>query len=282
VDVALAAATDANGNVFFTGYSYLGGGGIDYATIKYSGAGVPLWTNYCNGPGDGTDGASAMALDTNGNVFVTGTSGGSGSLADYATIKYSNAGLPLWTNRFNGPVNSDDQANAIAVDTDGNVFVTGYQSTIGSGGNFDYATIKYSNAGVPLWTNRYNGLVTGTDVANAVAVDTNGDVFVTGYSGNGFSTDYATIKYSGAGVPFWTNRYNGPQNNTDQATAITVDTSGKVIVTGFSLSRVGKQPAAATLTITEPLLIRERACRCGPIATRPTHLWRRTGAATYS
>jgi hypothetical protein len=235
-DVAVALAADANGNVFVTGYGGASGGGSDYATIKYSGARAPLWTNYYNGPGNGTDAASAIALDTNGNVFVTGTSGGSGTLADYATIKYSNAGVPLWTNRFNGPTNSDDNANAIAIDGNGNVFVTGYQSTASSGANFDYATIKYSNAGAPLWTNRYGGLVTGTDVANAVAVDTNGNVFVTGYSGNGFSTDYATIKYSGAGVPLWTNRYNGPSNNIDQAAAIAVSTSGKVFVTGVSLS----------------------------------------------
>jgi hypothetical protein len=234
-DVAVAVAADASGNVFVTGYAGAGGNGGDYATIKYSAAGVLLWMNYYNGPGDGTDAATAMALDTNGNVFVTGASGGGiGALADFATIKYSNAGLPLWTNRFNGPGNSDDEPNAIAVDASGNVFVTGYQT--GSGSFFDYVTIKYSNAGVPLWTNRYAGLVTGTDVANAIAVDTNGNVFVTGYSGNGFSTDYVTIKYSGAGLPLWTNRYNGPANNADLATAITLDTRGQVFVTGFSLS----------------------------------------------
>src|SRR5688572_10089227 len=130
-----------------------------------------------------------MALDTNGNVFVTGVAGGTGSLADYATIKYSNAGVPLWTNFYNGPGNGDDRAIAIAIDANANVFVTGYQT--GSGSGFDYATIKYSGAGVPLWTNRYGGLANGTDVANAIALDTIGNVFVTGYSGNGFSTDYA-------------------------------------------------------------------------------------------
>jgi hypothetical protein len=234
-DVAVALAVDANGNVFVTGYSSASGGGNDYATIKYSGAGVPLWTNYYNGTGNGTDGASALVLDTNGNVFVTGVSGGNGSLADYATIKYSNAGVPLWTNRYNGPGNGDDWANAIAVDTNGNVFVTGYQ--FGSGSDYDYATIKYSNAGVPLWTNRYNGPGNSTDFANAIALDPSGNVFVTGFAKfSGIFSDYATIKYSGAGVPLWTNRYNGPANNTDQATAITLDTSGHVFVTGFSMS----------------------------------------------
>jgi len=46
-------------------------------------------------------------VDGSGNVFVTGDSAsGSGfDTADYATIAYSNAGVPLWTNRYNGPAN---------------------------------------------------------------------------------------------------------------------------------------------------------------------------------
>lgn len=246
VDVAVAVATDASGNVFVTGYTFRGGGGNDFVTIKYSPAGAQLWIDYYNGPGNGTDGASAIALDTNGDVFVTGTSGGSGSLADFATIKYSNAGVPLWTNRFNGLGNGDDTATAITIDETGNVFVTGRQ--YGSGSDYDYATIKYSNAGVPLWTNRYNGPANSTDFANAIAVDTNGNVLVTGFAKfSGIYSDYATIKYSGAGVPLWTNRYNGPSNNTDQATAIAVNASGKVFVTGVSLSSVSGVYVYATV-----------------------------------
>jgi len=119
--------------------------------------------------------------------------------------------VPLWTKRYNGPENGYDFATAVAVDASGNVFVTGYSYDSDSGGNWDYATIAYSGAGVPLWTNRYVGS------ASAVAVDANGNVFVTGSS---------TIKYSGAGVPLWTNRYIG------SASAVAVDGTGNVVVTG--------------------------------------------------
>ena len=157
------------------------------------------------------------------------------SCYDYATIKYSSAGVPLWTNRYNGPGNGDDAAYAVAVDGSDNVIVTGY-----SAGqrrlDDDYATIKYSSAGVPLWTNRYNGPGNGNDYAYAVAVDGSNNVIVTGYStGSGSSYDYATIKYSSAGVPLWTNRYNGPGNGDDHACAVAVDGSNNVIVTGCSL-----------------------------------------------
>src|SRR5438477_201646 len=90
-----------------------------------------------------------------------------------------------------------------------------------------------AQGGIPLWTNRYSQLVNGVNVARAMAVDASGNVIVTGYSGQGAKAyDYATIKYSGLGVPLWTNIYNGPGNDFDDAKAVAVDNSGNVFVTG--------------------------------------------------
>ena len=66
-----------------------------------------VWVQRYDGPGAGADNAFAMAVDRAGNVFVTGESTGVGSGYDIATLKYSNAGVPLWTNRYNGPANGD-------------------------------------------------------------------------------------------------------------------------------------------------------------------------------
>jgi hypothetical protein len=129
-----------------------------------------------------------VAVDNTGNVFVTGYSAGSGSGYDYATLAYSSSGTPLWTNRYNGPGNGDDMANALALDRSGNVFVTG--SSLGTNST-DYATVAYSNGGLPLWTNRYS-----LGQATALAVDRNGRLFVTGNSSN-----YVTLKYSSSFPP---------------------------------------------------------------------------------
>jgi uncharacterized delta-60 repeat protein len=233
-DQPSGVAVDGSNSVIVTGYSTGSGGNDDYATIKYSSAGVALWTNRYNGPGDFHDVATAVAVDGSNNVIVTGYSwGGSGSWYDYATIKYSSAGVALWTNRYNGPGNLSDLAYAVAVDASNNVIVTG--ASTGSGLYYDYATIKYSSAGVPLWTNRYTGPGNANGQANSVAVDGSNDIIVTGYStGSGSGYDYATIKYSSAGVPLWTNRYNGPGNGDDEAVAVASDASNNVVVTGFS------------------------------------------------
>ena len=90
------------------------------------------------------------AVDSSGNVFVTGISFNDStfqSRADYATVAYSNAGELLWENRYNGPDNELNWPHAIAVDGAGNVFVTGYSQ--GSDGYVDYVTIKYSSSVPP-------------------------------------------------------------------------------------------------------------------------------------
>jgi hypothetical protein len=239
---------DGSGNVFVTGSSAGSVGNSDYATIAYSGAGVALWTNRYGGRGETSDIANAVAVDAGGHVFVAGSSASSFIGADYVTIAYSDAGAALWTNRYSGPANGDDQATAVAVDASGNVFVTGSSASVFSGAA--YATIAYSGAGVPLWTNRYSGTTYGDDQATAMAVDARGNVFVTGSSASVFSeADYATIAYSGAGVPLWTNRYNGPENGLDEASAVAVDRSGNVFVTGRSAGSGGGDFSSAYVTI---------------------------------
>ncbi|HEX5222141.1 MAG TPA: hypothetical protein VFZ59_21480, partial [Verrucomicrobiae bacterium] len=209
---ANAMVVDGGGNVIVTGISYDTEPNGDYATIKYSSSGVPMWTNRYNGPGNGEDWARAVAVDAGGNVFVTGRSY-SGSSDDYATVAYSSLGVPLWTNRYNGPGNGDDVAHAVAV-SGTNVFVTG--SAYGGSSSGDYATIGYSTGGAALWVQRYNG--SGNDYDEAVGVAVAGtNVFVTGYAYDALtSNDYLTLVYSRSGTALLTNRYEGPAKSDDR------------------------------------------------------------------
>ncbi len=136
---------------------------------------VQAWVQRYNGPGNSYDNATALAVDGSNNVIVTGYS--RGSTEDFATIKYSSAGVPLWTNRFLGRCNGSDGAYAIAVDASNNVIVAGRSSALDGFG--DWATIKYSSEGMPLWTNYYNGPGNTFDAALAMAVDGSNAVIVT-------------------------------------------------------------------------------------------------------
>lgn len=230
-DDAGGIAVDATGNVFVTGSSANAGGNADITTIKYSGDGLPLWTNRYNGPGNAGDFAATVAVHTNGDVFVAGSASIAGGTSDFVTLKYSNAGTALLTNRHNGPGNGNDAVTKLVLDHGGSVYVSGYVRS--AGGNSDFTTIKYSGAGTPLWTNRYNGPGNGDDAPQALAIDVSSNVVVTGYSpGVAGDLDFITIKYSPNGSPLWTNRYGGSANGDDFARGVAVDATGNVFVTG--------------------------------------------------
>jgi hypothetical protein len=240
---ALGLSPDS-ATVFVTGYSPGSGTSGDYATVAYDATtGTQLWVARYNGPGNGYDAATALAVRPDGaTVFVTGDSPGSASLFDYATVAYdATTGTQLWVARYNGPGSGYDDAYALGVSPDGTtVFVTG--ASVGSGGTGDdYATVAYDAAtGTQLWVARYNGPVDGSlDDAYALGVSPDATtVFVTGRSpGSGSSGDYATVAYDATtGSQLWVARYNGPGNGLDQASALGLSSDGAtVFVTGYSL-----------------------------------------------
>lgn len=230
-----ALTADGNGNVFVTGFSDDGAFTEDFLTIGYSSSGVPLWTNRFGGPNSGVDQPTGIAVDGNGNVFVTGFSRWFQFRSYFTTIKYSGAGVPLWTNRYGYGPDDAARGNAIAIDRDGNILVTGSSYDLGT----DYVTIKYSNDGISLWTNRYNGSGNFNDEGLAVGTDGNGQVFVTGISVNDHGgMDYVTLAYSSSGSPLWTNYYGEPFDGGRPAVLV-VDESGNVIVSGASAKTSG-------------------------------------------
>jgi outer membrane protein assembly factor BamB len=89
-DVAHAVAAPGNGRVYVTGISWGGSvTGDDYATIAYNiRTGARLWIRRYNGPANGFDNAWSLAARA-GRVFVTGSSPGTTSGFDYATIAYN-------------------------------------------------------------------------------------------------------------------------------------------------------------------------------------------------
>jgi hypothetical protein len=138
------------------------------------------WVARYNGTGNLDDVAEAIVIDNSGNVYVAGDSEGSGTGSDYVTIKYDSAGQQQWVARYDGPAHDFDEADAIALDKAGNVYVTGF--SLGLGGYFRYVTIKYNSAGQRQWIANYHGIGNGNDFALAIAVDALDNIYVTGQS----------------------------------------------------------------------------------------------------
>ena len=234
---AASLAVDESGYVYVVGSSRVSDIPADYATIRYDSAGDTVWVSRYNGVWNSTDEATSLAVDHNGNVYVTGNSWSSLSspnpTSDFATVKYNSSGDTLWARDYNGPANRSDQARVIVVDAQGNVYVTGSadldNDIEGRTTKSDYATIKYNSAGDRLWARTYNGPGDGVDIPTALAVDGDGNPFVTGYSQDADSSyDCTTIRYSPAGDTLWVRRYH--QNSTSPV-FLTVDAGGNAYVT---------------------------------------------------
>jgi uncharacterized delta-60 repeat protein len=241
-DGAFDIAVDGAGNAYVTGMSW-GTYWTDFATVKYNTNGVEMWVARYDGTANGIDAANAIAVDQSGNVYVTGYSDGVGSFNDFVTIKYNSSGTQQWAMRYNGPGNSWDSPEDIAVDGAGNVYVTGRSEGAGTG--FDYATIKYSPSGTQLWVARYNGLTSRPDQAWALGLDAAGNVYVTGYSDWNYpDVDFITVKYDNNGNEKWWARYDGPAVGYDVAYDLAVDQAGNILVTGHDTNTDGNVDVA--------------------------------------
>lgn len=86
---AWSLAVDLDGSVYVTGQSPGIGSLLDYATVKYDGSGNEVWAARYDGTANGDDKASSVVVDGQGRVYVTGSSVGAGTGADYLTVKYT-------------------------------------------------------------------------------------------------------------------------------------------------------------------------------------------------
>jgi hypothetical protein len=151
------------------------------------------------------------------------------------TVKYDKGGTHQWTKTLNGLSNSDDRAEDLCVGPTGNIYVVG--TTQNAPSDKDVTTIKYLPNGDTAWVRHFAGFP-GSEYCGGwgVTADDIGNVFVVGYIGISLfaSRDFLIIKYNSQGDTVWTQTYDGPAGDRDEAVYVELDETGNVVVVGPS------------------------------------------------
>jgi len=234
-DISKSIATDKSGNVYITGSGINYVTGSDITTIKYNSQGILQWVQTYNGTSNGYDRGNYIKIDQLGNVFVSGFSSNVGTNNDMTTIKYNSEGVQQWIKIFNGSSNGPDEAFSLDLDKDGNIYITGYSSNIGT--SSDMTTIKYNSEGKQQWVKFLNG--TGgsfRDESKSITVDDSANIYVTGFSSSSTNRDMTTLKYNSEGIQQWIKKYNGTENSSDEAHSIAISSTYDIYITGYSFN----------------------------------------------
>ncbi|MBN1787446.1 MAG: SBBP repeat-containing protein [Sedimentisphaerales bacterium] len=182
------------------------------------------WVARYQGNAGGWDSAEDIALDSAGNVYVTGYAKRTGTNYDFVTIKYSAGGTALWTQPYDYNTSSDF-ALAMAVDSGSNVIVAGFGYNPDT--SYDGLIVKYDSLGNKLWAKRFDGDSTN-DQFYDVAVDAAGNIYACGITDD----DALIVKFTPDGTIAWDRSYNGPAGDIDSFYKVITDIGGNIYACG--------------------------------------------------
>lgn len=194
------------GDVCVTGQSLSLDTNWDFCTVFFNSAGTIQWTKRFNSVFNSSDRACALTRDDKSNYYIAGSSKSDTTAEDFVLVKYNASGVEQWRARWDGRHSLDDTAVDVALDSSGNAVIVGATEHISAG--LGFATVKYNPSGVRQWTAFYHHYGISNERPQAMVMDRNGSVCITGTSGNTIGgTDIATAKYSASGVQLWVSRY---------------------------------------------------------------------------
>jgi len=195
-DIIYGAAIDPEGNIIVTGTSQNIDYYYDYLTFKYTGdLKVMLSSSVYDGGTKLNAEARGVIVDSDGNIFVTGTIGSDfyeSIIGDCLTIKYDKNLNPLASHKYRQGQGS--RALDIAKDSKGNIFVTGYIDTdFSQNVNYNIFVLKYDKNLKLLASTTYDAGV--YERPYALMIDKDDNVIVGGGDSDKVSGKLFLIKY---------------------------------------------------------------------------------------
>ncbi len=287
-DEGMCIRADGSGNIFVSGYYTNSGdfgtvsltsyGGQDAFIAKLNGNGDVQWAKSVGGTGADGNGNGGVAVNNKGEIFLTGTYSGTATLGtlnltssgkdDIYVAKLDQSGNFTWASSLGGP--GSEMIGGIATDGSGNVFLAGtadggaFQTiTFGTikitSFSYDVFVCKLDNSGKFVWAKIMGGVNQDSD-GEAIAVDSKGNVYATGYFTGTFNVstkyiltaanqwDVFVIKMDNAGDVTWAGGMGGRLWEVGEG--ITVDAKDNIYVSGYFQDSVDFNPGQVVRNLT--------------------------------
>ncbi|MCY7362663.1 MAG: SBBP repeat-containing protein, partial [Ignavibacteria bacterium] len=227
-DCGYSVVTDDSNFVYVSGYAF-----DSILTIKYDESGNTIWertffnieVNYVV--------PLFSKIDKQNNIVVNGFYTVA-TQDNFVTLKYDRNGNLLWNRIFDSPIGAQDNAYALDVDDNSNIYVAGRTFT---NYYFDVLVVKYAPNGDTLWVKTYDGGNNSDDLGNSIMIDILGNAYTSGYSKSDITYfDFVTLKYNPGGEVLWTKKYTNPlvTHGEDIVYGISIDNSNSIIISGTS------------------------------------------------
>lgn len=237
---------DSAGNVYVIGSGsslVSGSSGIDWYIRKFDPNGVEDTTNWnkkFSSASNLTDYGMALAIDSSNNVYAVATQNVTSS---WWIKKFSAAGVEDTANWNKILTGMGGWPRAMLTDGVGNLYIAGQgNNQVGANTYYDWVIKKYSANGLEDmgWNKKYSSGGSADDGANAIAIDSAGNIYVAGYGDNLVTAasrgDWWIKKFNPTGVEItsnWDKKFSSGDYYWEQAKSITVDGAGDVYVTGY-------------------------------------------------
>jgi Ca2+-binding RTX toxin-like protein len=253
-------ATDSNNNVYLSGgtagnLAGTNAGLEDLFLAKYDQNGNQIWVlQYGSYSWDSPFG---MTIDSGNNIYLAGATGSNlgGANAgdiDAYLIKYDENGNRLWVKQW-GTVNYD-QADDIALDSSGNLYISGRTNgNLGgtNAGSSDAFLAKYDLNGHQIWLEQLgsSGNDTGSEGVEVIT-DSAGNVYIASSTNgnlggtNAGGKDAWVAKYDSSGNQLWLKQFGTAAD--DIATDVKTDAFGNLYLTGQTSGSLGGTNAGGT------------------------------------
>ena len=297
-DFGSSIAVDSSGNIYTTGYfqgtgdfdpgagttNLTSAGGYDVFVSKLDSSGNFVWAKSFGGSAN--ESGQSIEVDSSGNVYTTGyfqdtvdfdPGAGTTNLTsaggyDAFVSKLDSSGDFVWAKIFSGST-YQEIGYAIAVDSSGNVYTTGYfwgtvdfdpgagTTNLTSAGSNDVFVSKLDSSGNFVWAQSFGG--SALDIGFSIAIDSSGNVYTLGVfrdtadfdPGAGTTNltsaginDLFVSKLNSSGALLWVKGFGGSSSESGQS--IEVDSSGNVYTTGYFEGTVDFDPGAGTTNLT--------------------------------